>query len=423
MGYRTNQRCGMVGRPGLRLDLRWNHCFVCHLILAIRANLTLFPQCIRGSRSCVESELGRFFSVGRDPLAKRKTCAWIEWRRALGVWALARVVPILLVVAMGSVTLSAIWIQPVSASVISWSATTNYPSGIVSQSCVVSSGFVYCIGGATTPGGIFTPTNAVYFASISSSGVGSWSASTSYPTTIFRHSCMVNSGFVYCIAGQSPTGATNATYYAALTSSGVGSWSASTAFPRAIYGQSCVVDSAFVYCIGGFNLSTGSDNAVYFAPLNSNGVGMWSATTNYPTTIQDQSCVASSGFAYCVGGTAVPCCLSNPNGVYSAPLSSSGVGLWSATTNYPTTIYGQSCVADSGSVYCIGGQTTTACNCATNAVYSAPFVSSGSVGGTLDPIDKLTLLAPFIIPALLIVGATTAGALFVRRAKHNSGNQ
>src|SRR6267143_3032197 len=309
----------MVGRPGLRLDLRWNHCFVCHLILAIRANLALFPQCIRGSRSCVESELGRFFSVGRDPLAKRKTCAWIEWRRALGVWALARVVPILLVVAMGSVTLSAIWIQPVSASVISWSATTNYPSGIVSQSCVVSSGFGYCIGGATTPGGIFTPTNAVYFASISSSGVGSWSASTSYPATIFRHSCLVNSGIVYCIAGQSPTGATNATYYAALTSSGVGSWSASTAFPRAIYGQSCV--------------------------------------------------------------------------------------------------------ADSGSVYCIGGQTTTACNCATNAVYSAPFVSSGSVGGTLDPIDKLTLLAPFIIPALLIVGATTAGALFVRRAKHNSGNQ
>jgi len=179
---------------------------------------------------------------------------------------------------------------------------------------------------------------------------------------------MVNSGFVYCIAGQSPTGATNATYYAALTSSGVGSWSASTAFPRAIYGQSCVVDSAFVYCIGGIAFS--STNAVYFAPL-----------------------------------------------------SSSGVGSWSATTNYPTTIYGQSCVADSGSVYCIGGQTTTACNCATNAVYSAPFVSSGSVGGTLDPIDKLTLLAPFIIPALLIVGATTAGALFVRRAKHNSGNQ
>ena len=317
----------------------------------------------------MESRLGRFLSVGRDRLAKRRTGGWIDRKGALGVWALARVVPILLVVAIASVTLSAIWIPPASASLSSWSSTTNYPAGIVSQSCVVSSGIVYCIGGGTTPGGVFTPTSAVYFGSLSSSGVGSWSATANYPTTI--------------------------------------------------YGHSCVVDSGSVYCIGGFTSSTGSINAVYFASLSPSGVGSWSATTNYPTTIQDQSCVASSGFVYCIGGTTVPCCLSNPNGVYFAPLSSSGVGSWSATANYPTTIYGHSCVVDSGSVYCIGGQATTACNCATNAVYSAPFVSSGSVGGTLDPIDKLALLAPFIIPALLIVGATTAGALFVRRAKNN----
>ena len=416
----------------------------------------------------MESRLGRFLSVGRDRLAKRKTGGWIDRKGALGVWALARVVPIPLVVAIASVALSAIWIPPASASLSSWSSTTNYPAGIVSQSCVVSSGIVYCIGGGTTPGGVFTPTSAVYFGSPSSSGFGSWSATASYPTTIFRHSCVVNSGFVYCFGGQSPSGVTNAVYFATLSSSGVGSWSTTTNYPMTIYGQSCVVDSGSVYCIGGFTSSTGSINAVYFASLSPSGVVSWSATTNYPTTIQDQSCVASSGFVYCIGGTTVPCCLSNPNGVYFAPLSSSGVGSWSATANYPTTIYGHSCVVDSGlayciggiatsstnavyfaplsssgvgswsatanypttiyghscvvdsgSVYCIGGQATTACNCATNAVYSAPFVSSGSVGGTLDPIDKLALLAPFIIPALLIVGATTAGALFVRRAKNN----
>ena len=316
----------------------------------------------------MESKLGRFLSVGRDRLAKRKTGGWIDRKGALGVWALARVVPILLVVAIASVTLSAIWIPPASASLSSWSSTTNYPAGIVSQSCVVSSGIVYCIGGGTTPGGVFTPTSAVYFGSPSSSGFGSWSATASYPTTIFRHSCVVNSGFVYCFGGQSPSGVTNAVYFAALSSSGVGSWSTTTNYPMTIYGQSCVVDSGSVYCIGGIALS--STNAVYFAPL-----------------------------------------------------SASGLGVWSADTNYPTTIFGLSCVANLGFVYCIGGQVSTSANNATNAVYYAPFVSSGSVGGTLDPIDKLALLAPFIIPAFLIVGATTVGALFVRRAKHNPGNQ
>jgi len=286
---------------------------------------------------------------------------------------IARPVAAVFVVAALIVGLGAIWVQPSSASVSSWSATTNYPAGIESQSCVVSSGFVYCIGGATTSSGAFTPTNAVYFALLSSSGVGSWSETTSYPTTIFRHSCVVNSGFVYCIAGQSPSGVTNATYFAALSSSGVGSWSASTKYPRAVYGQSCVVDSGVVYCIGGYNSSTGSIDAVYFASLSSSGVGSWSATTNYSTTIQDQSCVASAGFVYCVGGTAVPCCLSNPNAVYFAPLSSTGVGVWSASTNYPTTVYGQSCVVDSGFAYCIGGFAQVA----SNAVYFAPLSSSG----------------------------------------------
>lgn len=336
---------------------------------------------------------------------------------------------IVLVLLAVSGSLAAVWIQPSAASVSSWSATTNYPVGIEGQSCVVSSGFVYCVGGGTWSGGALILTAAVYYASLSSSGVGSWSPTTSYPTPIFGQSCVVNSGFAYCIGGHLQNGSADAVYFAALSSNGVGSWSITTNYPTTVSDQSCVADSGFVYCIGGLDPST-NNAAVYFAALSSGGVGSWSATTNYPTTIYDQGCFANSGFVYCVGGVAGggPGGLTNTNAVYFAALSSSGVGswsattkvptdyhlgrtclvdsdfvycigyfasaadavyfaplfsggvgVWSATTNYPTPISGQSCVADSGFgiVYCIGGTTSATCNCATNAVYFGQFVTEG----------------------------------------------
>src|SRR2546421_13118148 len=82
----------------------------------------------------------------------------------------------------------------------SWSSSTSYPLRLQSQSCVTSSGYVYCIGG-DTHGGLANSTSAVYFAALSSNGVGSWSPSTRYPTNIAGQSCVVDSGFVYCIAG------------------------------------------------------------------------------------------------------------------------------------------------------------------------------------------------------------------------------
>ena len=373
----------MVGPPGLTLNLRWNHCFVFHLILAIRVNLALFPQCIRGARSCVESRLGGFLSVGRDRLAKRRTGGWIDRKRALGVWALARVVPILLVVAMGSVTLSAIWIQPASASLSSWTATTNYPVSVSGEICVMSSGFVYCVGGNNGT----TRITAVYFAPLSSSGVGSWIATTSYPTNVISQSCVASSGFIYCVGGFDGVTSVNSVYFAPLSSSGVGSWSTTTNYPIGITGQSCVAISGFVYCIAGRDSANLLTSAVYFAPLSSSGVGSWSPTASYPIVVAFHSCVASSGLVYCVGGLGSA---SQPNDVYFAPLSSSGVGSWSATTNYPMTIVSESCVASSGFVHCIGGQLFNGAK--SSAVDFAPLNSSG-VGSWLATTNYPTTIA------------------------------
>src|SRR2546427_283265 len=225
-----------------------------------------------------------------------------------------------------SLGFTAIWIQPASALLSSWSSTTNYPIGIEFPSCVMSSGFVYCIAGENTtalPGGGVQGTinSAVYFAPLSSSGVGSWSPTTSYPTGIVFQSCVVNSGFVYCIGGDmangfgTANGFTNVVYFAPLSSSGVGSWSSGTSYPLNVISPSCVVGSGFAYCIGGDTAThspfggtfTGFTSAVYFASLSSSGVGSSASTTSYPTVIYTQSCALDSGYVYCIGGSKNSC--------------------------------------------------------------------------------------------------------------------
>src|SRR5437016_14460055 len=141
--------------------------------------------------------------------------------------------------------------------------------------------------------------------------------------------------------------------------------------------------SVFVYCIAGDN-SSSLTNAVYFAPLLSAvGAGSWLYSTSYALRLQSQSCVTSSGYVYCIGGDTRGGLANSTSAVYFAAFSSSGVGSWSPSTRYPTNIAGQSCVVDSGFVYCIAGENTTALpgggvqGTINSAVYFAPLSSSG----------------------------------------------
>ena len=108
-----------------------------------------------------------------------------------------------LVLAMIGLALTVIPLSPpVSAQPLnSWSSTTSYPTGIAEQSCVTNSGFIYCVGGTTFPTGI---TDAVFFATISSSGVGTWTTTTSYPFPIAEQSCVTRAALTYCVGGNPP---------------------------------------------------------------------------------------------------------------------------------------------------------------------------------------------------------------------------
>ena len=143
---------------------------------------------------------------------------------------------------------------------------------------------------------------------VSAQPLNSWSSTTSYPTGIANQSCVTNSGFIYCVGGNSPS-PTSAVFFAPITSSGVGPWASTTPYGSAptvpagvpIERESCVTNSGFIYCVGGFDGSTVVSN-VFFAPISSSGVGTWTSTNSYPSTILEQSCVTRASLIDCVGG-------------------------------------------------------------------------------------------------------------------------
>jgi hypothetical protein len=253
-----------------------------------------------------------------------------------------------------------------------WVSGPDYPTN-ESGSCAASGGYIYCVGGETT---------AVYYAPLSSSGVGPWTNTTAYPTNISGQSCVASESYVYCVSGLDGTQGprpTTAVYYAPVSQSGgLGAWVGTTDYPVGALALSCAATMGYVFCVGGAN-TVGSleSNATYFAPISSAGVGTWVATTSYPSTVDEESCVTSGGFIDCIGGyTALgPRAL---DGTYYAPVSSAGIGAWTAGAVYPTADYGLSCATVGSSAYCIGG--VAGSGDATDAVYSAQLSASGGIG-------------------------------------------
>lgn len=248
---------------------------------------------------------------------------------------------------------------------VGWNPTTSYPFGAIPGSCVASSEFIYCVG-AQVGHNIY---NYSTYAPLSGGGIGTWANSTAYPSPISRESCVLSGGYIYCIGGTKsfpPPQFVNSVYYAAISSSGIGAWTATTSYPLPVEGP-CASNSGRIFCIGGMTLTPCSGcggeeevpvTTVYYANLTSSGVGPWANTTafpispismnctncGYPFVGPPASCVASSGYIYC---------LSQPDSSggqpgYKAPTTASGVGAWSTIWSP-----GGTCVTTYGYIYCI----------------------------------------------------------------------
>ncbi len=201
--------------------------------------------------------------------------------------------------------------------------------------------------------------------------LGAWSPAPGYPFPANDLSCVTDDGYIFCVGGYDGTtptsgqGDINRTYYARLTPSGIGAWTSTTDYPVGIQDETCLADSGYIYCIGGYVSSpNGHDtNASYYAPLSQNGVGSWRETTSFPIS-RTPDCVISSGYIYCVdvlvqGNASSIWSLPPYQSVgYYAPIGADGVGNWSATNGYPQ-FYVQGCVSADGRIFCFGNPVNT----------------------------------------------------------------
>ncbi len=288
--------------------------------------------------------------------------------------------------------------SPGPACSATWKCAAVYPVqvggtyGVAGLQCGINSSYVYCVGGVDADGG---PRNGVYTGTISASGnVTGWIQDhNSYPQNVTGETCAVSSGYMYCIGGISDSAGDDlaSSYYASLEGNGtVGGWHGTTPYPIPIDSESCVVSSSYVYCMGGNNETGGvysniaPSDTVWYAQLSPAGIGVWARTTSYPSSVYVPSCVASGGFAFCVGGA-------DPSGSpvdtsYYAPLTSGGVGEWIQSALYPIHATGQACAAANGRVYCVGGETSGGQSPSfSNAVYSAQVAGGGLGTWTAGP--------------------------------------
>ena len=88
-----------------------------------------------------------------------------------------------------------------------WQCAAGYPVqvggtyAIAGQQCVSTTSTIYCVGGMDANGG---PRNEVYSSVPASSGnITGWTSSSyPYPQTIDGESCVTSSGIVYCVGGS-----------------------------------------------------------------------------------------------------------------------------------------------------------------------------------------------------------------------------
>jgi hypothetical protein len=282
--------------------------------------------------------------------------------------------------------------QLTSSGVASWTATTSYPAAAESggQTCAASGGYIYCVGGFPATGTM--PTDNTYYAAATASGVGAWTATSDYSIGIAGASCTISAGQIYCLGGEETVGAvqTDLTAYAPVSSSGIGTWTATTTYPQSVVDPNRVTSTSYIYCAGGEGPSGGmspSENTTYYAPLSASGIGTWTAGPIYPSMTSGYgtspySCVASGGYMYCIGAYYdFEGDFASSGEVNYALISSSGIGTWTAATAYPgTSSSPDACATSGGYIYCNGGEGNTS---SSSAVYysqiAAPTTSSVAV--------------------------------------------
>lgn len=296
---------------------------------------------------------------------------------------------------VGGTNNSQTYTAPLTANGIgAWTQGADYGEGGQNSflSCATGqTNYMYCTGGDNLGGETGNVTSDMWYSQLSANGALNWSVSNELldilllqdggkiTNGLWDSSCFIHNGVLYCVGGFIQTQAfaisgygsveypvenpTNAVFANSLGVNGPSGWQTTTAYGEPIAGHSCVTYNNYAYCVGGVtgtSASTYDVADVWFAPFNSNGsLGPWQQTTSYGGgPVDGLSCTVVAGQIVCVGGNFNGGSGGSSSDVWTAPLSSSGVGTWTRILAYPESVWSASCAASNFTIACVGGGQT-----------------------------------------------------------------
>lgn len=197
----------------------------------------------------------------------------------------------------------------------------NYGVG----SAVAYNGYVYSLGGvnrspdpcggALQPSCTYTASDSVYYSKINTDGsLGVWKPAGSGATLVKHHQtgvAVAYNGYLYAYNTYNSTTAnadTGTTEYAKINADGtLSAWVQSSTLsdpPTAAVGAGAVYNG-YMYLVGGTaGSNSAGSNAVYYAPLSSQGVGTWQVASSLVSARAHNDAVAYRGYLYTAGGCA-----------------------------------------------------------------------------------------------------------------------
>ena len=258
-------------------------------------------------------------------------------------------------------------------------STTAFGTSRYSHTTVVANGFMYIVGGRNTT----TFYTDVQFAPINDDGtVGTWQATSSFPTARADHKTVVSNGYMYNLGGCNGATPTTNTQYAAINANGtLGAWTNTTALPLARCEHAAVANNGYVYVIGGTADGTTGTSTVYRSTINvsTGALGTWS-TMSALNNIRKSGAeaVINNGYMYVLGGLTTAA-VERAVSVEFAKINGDGtLGAWSYTTSLPDRREFAGVAAYNGRIYITMGNTGSGNS---TLVFSAPFVgTSGHLG-------------------------------------------
>lgn len=245
-----------------------------------------------------------------------------------------------------------------SGTIGSWTSTTSFPSTRANALVATNGAYVYMTGGDSGTNAAY-----VYYAQMNSGGtLGSWTYTST--ATYRSHAMMgVSNSYLYAWGNNSGTDRTTGNYArletdgTIATDSGCGaSWCTMSGLSTTAGSRAGTIYGGFLYAYGG-NDGTNAITSGGFSPINNGGNGMLSSWGTAANTFSNArsyfGSAAYNGYLYVMGGY-------DSSGLYSdvqyAKISSDGSSSsWNTTSSLPTTRDFFSAIAYNGYMYVVGG--------------------------------------------------------------------